>query len=246
MEIFETAIATFLFALIFLFGNRLEGVLGFSRRRVISAAAGVSIAYVFMRMLPELNEAGRAFVDATAHRTLPFPELRIYTSALLGFILFYGLEHLVKWSRVAGRKNTPGYGGGDPVFLLHIGGFAVYGWLVAYLIVRSISDRPLPILLYALAMGLHFLSVDHSLGREHGDLYSRPGKQILAGGVLAGWICGVLAEFPKPVVITLLGLVSGGVIMNSMIMELPTEKEGNFWAFGGGAGAYAVLLAAIG
>jgi len=34
--------------------------------------------------------------------------------------------------------------------------------------------------------------------------------------------------------------------MNSMIMELPTEKEGNFWAFGGGAGAYAVLLAAIG
>jgi len=29
MEILETAIATFLFALIFLFGNRLEGVLGF-------------------------------------------------------------------------------------------------------------------------------------------------------------------------------------------------------------------------
>jgi len=164
---------------------------------VISAAAGVSIAYVFMRMLPELNEAGRTFVDATAHRNLPFPELRIYTSALLGFILFYGLEHLVKWSRVTGRKNAPGYGGGDPVFLLHIGGFAMYAWLVAYLIVRSISDRPLPILLYALAMGLHFLSVDHSLGREHGDLYSRPGRQILAGGVLAAGSAEFWRNFPS-------------------------------------------------
>ncbi len=245
MEIFETFIASFLFALIFLSGNKLEGPLGFSRRRVLSAAAGVSIAYVFIRMLPELNEAGRAFVKTTAHRRLPFPELRVYTSALAGFILFYGLEHLAKWSQVTGRKDVPGYGGGDPVFLLHIGGFAMYGWLVTYLMVRSISEQPLPVFLYALAMGLHFLAVDHALGREHGNLYARPGRQILAAAVLAGWLCGVLAEFHKPVVLTLLGFVSGGVVMNSMIMELPTEKEGRFWAFCLGAGAYAMLLAVI-
>jgi hypothetical protein len=246
METHETFIATIFFASTFLFGNRLEGVLGFARRRVLSAAAGVSVAYVFIRMLPELNDAGRAFVDATPHRNLPFPELRVYTSALLGFILFYGLEHLIAWSQVTGRKNGPGYGGGDPVFLLHIGGFAMYGWLVTYLMLRSVGERPLPIFLYALAMGLHFLAVDHALGREHGNLYSRPGRQILAAAVLAGWICGVLAEFHKPVVITLLGLVSGGVVMNSMIMELPPEKEGRFWYFCAGAGVYTLLLAVIG
>ena len=100
-------------------------------------------------------------------------------------------------------------------------------------------------MLYVLAMGLHFLAVDHALGEEHGDLYARPGKQIIAAAVLAGWLCGVLAEFPKPVVITLLGLVSGGVVMNSMIMELPSEKEGRFGYFCAGAGAYAMLLLLI-
>ena len=245
MEIFETFIGSFLFALIFLFGNRLEGLLGFSRRRALSAAAGVSIAYVFVHMLPELSEAGRAFVEATAHRRLPTPELRVYISALSGFVLFYGLEHLVRWSRVAERRNSPGYGGSDPIFLLHIGGFALYGWLVSYLMVRSIGEKEAPILLYTLAMGLHFLALAHSLEREHGNLYVRPGRHILAAAVLAGWLCGVLAEFPKPVVITLLGLVSGGVVMNSMIMELPSENEGRFGAFCAGAGAYAILLLLI-
>jgi len=156
MEILETFIGSFLFALIFLFGNKLEGPLGFSRRRALSAAAGVSIAYVFVHMLPELSEAGRTFVEATAHRRLPTPELRVYVSALSGFVLFYGLEHLVKWSRVTGRKNSPDYGGSDPVFLLHIGGFALYGWLVSYLMVRSISETPIPILLYTLPWGSTF------------------------------------------------------------------------------------------
>ena len=188
MEILETVVGSFLFALIFLFGNKLEGPLGFSRRRVLSAAAGVSISYGFIRMLPELNEAGRTFEEATAHRRLLFPDLRVYGSALFGFVLYYGLEHLVKWSRVTGRRNSPDYGGSDPVFLLHIGGFALYGWLVSYLMVRSISETPIPILLYTLAMGLHFLALDNALGREHGNLYARPGRQILAAAVLAGWL----------------------------------------------------------
>ncbi len=111
---------------------------------------------------------------------------------------------------------------------------------------RSISEKPLHhIMLYTLAMGLHFLALGYSLEREHGNLYVRPGRQILAAAVSAGWLCGVLAEFPNPVVITLLGLVSGGVVMNSMIMELPSEKEGRFWAFFAGVGAYAMLLLLI-
>jgi hypothetical protein len=245
VEIVETFIASSFFALIFLFGSKLEGPLGFSHRRVVSAAAGVSVAYVFIRMLPELSEAGTVFMEETMLRQLPFPELRVYSSALLGFIFFYGLAHLVKWSQKSGRKDAPDYGGGDPVFLLHIGGFAAYGWLVTYLMLRGFTEKPLPILLYALAMGLHFLALGHSLEREHGRLYVRPGRQILAAAVMAGWLCGVFADFPKPVVITLLGLVSGGVVMNSMIMELPSEKEGRFWPLFAGAAGYALLLVLV-
>ncbi len=242
MEHIEALLASVLFAVIFFHGGKLKGPLGLSHRKILSASAGISVAYVFVHMLPELSEAGNAFIEATAGRRLPFPELRVYTSALSGFLAFYGLEHLVKWSREAGRKDVPGYGGRDPVFLVHIGGFAAYGWLVTYLMVRSISRNPLPVLIYALAMGLHFLALGHSLEREHGALYVRPGRQILSIAVLAGWMSGFLAEFPRPVTITLLGLVSGGVVMNSMIMELPSEKEGRFWALCAGAAAYTALL----
>ena len=55
-------------------------------------------------------------------------------------------------------------------------------------------------------------------------------------------MCGVLVELPKPIAITLLGLVSGGVVMNSVIAELPGEKDGRFVPFCLGAAAYAVLL----
>ncbi len=50
---------------------------------------------------------------------------------------------------------------------------------------------------------------------------------------------------PEELLATLLGLNCGGVIINSMIMELPTEKEGRFWPFCLGAIAYSLLLLLI-
>jgi hypothetical protein len=91
-------------------------------------------------------------------------------------------------------------------------------------------------------MGLHFLSIDHSLLREHAARYLWPGRYILAASVVVGWACGVLVELPKPIIYTLMGLISGGVIMNSMINELPREKEGKFWPFMLGAATYAAIV----
>ena len=51
-----------------------------------------------------------------------------------------------------------------------------------------------------------------------------------------------LTQVAKPVVITGLGLVSGGVVMNSMVIELPDGREGRFWPFALGAIGYAGLL----
>ena len=85
--------------------------------------------------------------------------------------------------------------------------------------------------------------MNHSLYREHGADYTRVGRFILAGAVLAGWASAVLiAAIPIPALVTGLGVVSGGVVMNSMIMELPSEREGRFWPFALGATAYTALL----
>ena len=147
----------------------------------------------------------------------------------------------------ARTPRTPGSGRdwSNPVFLLHVGGFAVYAWLVTYLMVRGISDAPLPIALYAIAMGLHFIGVDHSLLREHGATYMRVGRFVLAAAALAGWSVAMMTEISRAAITTGLGLVSGGVVMNSMVMELPTEKDGRFWPFVTGAAGYTALLLLI-
>ena len=239
----DTLVAALLFAMIFIFGWRLHRAR--TPRAVLSLGAGATASYVFVRMLPELGEAQTAFVAASAGRALPAPELRVYTAALLGFVVFYGLEHLVAWSRERPESGHGSDGWSDPVFLLHVGGFALYAWLVTYLMVRGISDKPLPIALYAIAMGLHFIGVDHSLLREHGAPYMRVGRFVLAAAALAGWSVAMITEISPAAITTGLGLISGGVVMNSMVMELPTEKDGRLWPFVTGAAVYTALLLLI-
>lgn len=239
----DTLLAALLFAMIFIFGWRLHRAR--TPRAVLSLGAGATASYVFVRMLPELNEAQAAFVAESAGRTLPAPALRVYAAALLGFIAFYGLENLVAWARERPEREGSGRDWSSPVFLLHVGGFALYAWLVTYLMVRGISDSPLPIVLYAIAMGLHFIGVDHSLLREHGAAYMRVGRFVLAAAALAGWSVATMTEISRAAIMTSLGLISGGVVMNSMVMELPTEKDGRFWPFVLGAAGYTALLLLI-
>jgi hypothetical protein len=146
-----TFIAALLFAAIFIFGWRLHRAR--TPPAMLSLGAGATASYVFVRLLPELDEATTTFIAASAGRALPAPELRVYTSALLGFIVFYGLENLVVGARERPGAEDSRREWSNPVFLLHVGGFAVYTWLVTYLMVHGISATPLPVAPYAIAMG---------------------------------------------------------------------------------------------
>ena len=235
----ESLVGPLVLAAIFLGGGLVHAA---SPRVALSVGAGVSTAYVFVYMLPELSEASAAFVAATANRALPVPRLRVYGAALVGFLVFYGLENMVACSGERKTRDEAGRESPRPVVFVHIGGFAAYAWLVSYLMVRGVTNEPVPIALYTFAMGLHFLGINHSLRHEHGAAYDHIGRFVLGGAVLLGWLVATLTEVATPVVITGLGLVSGGVVMNSMVMELPGDQDGRFWPFALGAIGYAGLL----
>jgi hypothetical protein len=205
-----------------------------------SAAAGVSVAYVFVHLLPALSVGEQQFVAATSERRLPFPQLRLYIAALIGFVVFYGMDTMVEWlRRPRNGARRPKY---DARFLIHFGVFSVYVWLVSYLLLRGLARTVESTVIFAVAMTLHFYVLGLSLLREHGRGYMWPGRQVLASAALLGWLCGVLIELPRPVILTLAGIIAGGVIMNSMVFELPTEKEGRFWPFAFGAAVYTGIL----
>jgi hypothetical protein len=248
MENIVTLAASVLFMAIFLFGGKLHkpAWIRHHHRKALSFGAGISVAYVFIHLLPELAAAREVFTEITEHLSLPFPEYRVYLSAMMGFIIFYGIDHMVAWSRKTRVKSAPTERNGDTIFWLHIGGFAVYVWLVSYLMVCSIEEETVPIALYAVAMGFHFLLLEHSLRHEHASTFDRAGRYVLAIAPLAGWIMGTLMDLPKSMVITLLGFISGAIIMNTLIMELPREKEGKFWPFLVGGILYAAILLPLG
>ena len=187
-----------------------------------------------------MSEAQDVFTRVTVGRGLPFPEHRVYWAALIGFLFFYGLENMV--SQSGARGGTQGEPASQLTYRLQLGGFAAYGCMVGYLMVHQ---RSLPTLLYLIAMALHFLAVNRSLEGEYGSTYDHSGRWLLAAAILVGGFAGIFTSMSEELLATLVGLNSGGVIINSMIMELPTEKEGRFWPFCLGAIGYSLLLLLI-
>jgi len=211
-------------------------------RAWISVAAGVSVAYVFVDVLPELAVRHEAFIKASGEGLL-FAEQRIYLGVLVGFVVFYGLEHMVLASRTRGRRHA-GDGAGDAVYWLEVAGFAAYSWLIGYLLVERAVVGGLALGLYTAAMAFHFYVVGHSLREEHGRAYDRGGRWVLAASVLTGWVVGAMTRMPEALLARLFALVVGGVVITSMKAELPREGEGRFWPFCLGAAGYALLLLA--
>jgi hypothetical protein len=244
-ETLETAVAALLFAGIFLVGGRIHPLrpLFRDRRSAISFAAGMSAAYVFVHVMPELHGARQAFAESVSV-ALRYEGMGIYFLALVGFLVFYGLDHLRKHLR--GKASEEETGEAGAAFKIHVGGFATYVGLVAYLLVHNLEGTPVSLALFVVAMTCHFLGVDHSLRDEHGAAYERIGRFLLAGAAVVGWGMGMAIALPPYVLALLVSFVSGAVIMNSAIMELPSDKEGRFVPFMIGGLLYGLVLLPLG
>lgn len=209
-------------------------------RRRISAAAGVSVAYVFVDILPELATQNQA-LRASAQGAMLFAEQRVYLLTLLSFVVMYGIDHIVL-SRRAGRQGSVERGECDAAYWLHIAGYAAYSALIGYLLVERVVRGYAALGVYVLAMAVHFLVVNHSLSEEHGKIYSRHGHWLLAASVLAGWAVGATLTISDATFARLFALLAGGVVITSLRSELPDDRNGRFWPFCFGSVTFAIVL----
>ena len=231
------------FAAIHLFAARLRFIRTAPRSRYLSLAGGVSVAYVFVHLLPEAEHfAGR--MEGTGLERLGPP---VYLLALAGVIVFYGMERWVV-TRGGGRSEMgrgEDHTGEEPsagVFWVHVGSFAVYNALICYLLVREAQYDAAELAIYAVAMGLHFLVNDFGLRDHHGRLYDRWGRWLLATAAVLGWAVGWLAPLHPAVTGGLFGFLCGATVLNVLKEELPAERESRFGAFALGAAGFAGLL----
>lgn len=209
------------------------------RSRWLSAGGGASVAYVFVHILPELHELGEHLDDVPV---LAFTERHVYLVGLIGFGAFYGLERLVQRSS---HRGGDGDGAPPGIFWIHVGSFGVYNVLIGYLLVHRDTPGTVSLLLFAGAMGLHFVVNDYGLHEHHRVRYDRRGRWLLAGGVLIGVAVGALTEIDEAKIAVLFGFLAGGIVLNVIKEELPEERESRFPAFALGATAYTALLLSI-
>ena len=232
-------------AAVHLFSGRMRFLDASPRSRWLSAAGGVSVAYVFVHLLPDLAEEQETVLGAVGE-SFTFLEYHVYLVALVGLVAFYGLERAAKASRGRGRRAGGEDATGAGVFWLHTTSFALYNALIGYLMLHREEPGAGSLILFAFAMGVHFVVNDFGLREDHKVAYDRIGRWVLATAVLAGWAVGLLSEISEAALAVLFAFLAGGVIMNVLKEELPEERESRFWAFVLGAGLYAgVLLVAF-
>jgi hypothetical protein len=228
------------FVAVHLWGARLVRLAHAPRNVWLSLAGGVSVAYVFLHVLPELS-AGQRAVARSVTLLEDFLDHHVYLLALLGLCVFYGLERLATASRQQRAKDQPS----EAVFWIHVSSFAVYNVLIGYLLVHRPQPRIGDLALFFVALALHLLVIDWAMHEHHKEPYLHRGRYILAAGVVLGWLVGAITDLPTAAIAALFAFVAGGIVLNVLKEELPAERDARFWPFALGAAAYALSLLAL-
>lgn len=231
-------------ALVHLYARYLRFLDVIPRSRLLSIAGGMSVAYVFLRILPEIGNA-QVRVGQEAGDLVQTDRYSIYLVAMLGLVIFYGLERLADRSRseqFAERgENCPS----PAVFWISIASYAIVNFLVGYLLYQREQQGAQRFALFFGAMAVWFIVNDYGIRAEHHDKYRMGGRWVLICAVFGGWIAAVVAPLPDLVISLALAFVGGGVVMNVLKEELPRERASSFWSFAAGAAGYGALLLSV-
>ncbi len=228
-------VAAVVLAVVHLEARRLQLLDAVPRRRWLSFGAGVSVAYVFLHLLPDVAAFELAAIEA-GH---PSPGWLV---VLAGLVAFYGLERAARSARPGPRRASTT---ADAVGWLHVASYAAYNAVIGYVLVEQAELGADALALFAIAIGLHFVVNDHGLRAEHGRLYHVVGRWILAGAVVAGWGLAATTTVTEEVLGLLVAFLGGGVVLNVLKEELPEERESRFGAFVLGVVGYGALLLAL-
>lgn len=213
-------------SLIHVLASRMRFLHGIPRSIWLSIAGGASVAYIFLHLIPELIEARESF-QMFDH------ELSVFFIALAGLCFIYGMEKLAKRRRSAGT---------DRIFWVHIISYSMYNFIIGHLMINKAEEGLIPVLLFFIAMALHFIVDDYGLLYHHKEKYLHTGRWLISGAILSGGIAAMFFDVSEQVIYGGMAFISGGIIMNVLKEELPENRKSRYWAFLLGAGLYSTLL----
>lgn len=192
--------------------------------RQVAFGKGLSVAYVFLHLIPSLD-AGHEVVGR-----------RIYFVALLGFVIFYGLDTFFQPPKHTHPTKYHAY--------LWI--FFVYDGLLVFTLGLELPSTPILTLAFALSLALDVLNTDLELQEGYGARFVKSGRWILLVGVAGGYALS-LVRHPHPLVVDILTAALAGVMMfHTSNGVFPVSKNNKFAAFLAGVLVFWLLHVALG
>ncbi len=191
-----------------------------------SFSGGLAIAYIFLELFPELEDAEQVLGKS------------IHIITLIGFIIFYGIQSLILQNSIKKKAIE------HRVFYTEISFLFVYNALIIYTIPDRLEAFNSGLILYFLAMGLHLLINNYALRKKHDNRFYQIACYILAFSLFIGFLLNIFVDPLLNEVISdmLTAMLAGFVLFNVFVEELPHPKSSTFLWFLGGIGFYIILL----
>ena len=183
-----------------------------------SIGAGVAISYVFLDILPHLSSTQYTIRDVFGTGILNFLEHHSYVLALAGFLAYFGAAFDIKKgaaSSTTSRAQSP-----MSVKVL-IGALCVYYFLIGYLVGEQPDHRVEPVIIFAIAMAVHAVGVDHTIREIDPDRYDRFFRYLLGGATVAGWLLGTATNVADILFALVFSYVAGAIMIVAFVFELP-------------------------
>lgn len=237
--IFVSLASVFALVLVHLFVTRLHFL---EQDRWRSVGAGVALSYVFLDVLPHLASKQSALQDTVGAALLPFLTHHAYLLTLTGFVLYFCLAGVAKSLRVEKSKMSEQSKPHVVVYVFMLA-LTTYCFLIGYLIGEQPDHRYEPVIIFALAMTIHFAGVDHTIHDYYPRFYEQSIRYVFAAATLVGWLLGMVTTVPDSVFALVFSFVVGVILVIALMYELPVVLAGRkYWLFVGGVTGFSALL----
>ncbi len=174
------------------------------KMRFISFAAGVSVSYLFLILLPEI------YIGASSLNPLLFFPL------LFGFAVFHLVEKYIR-QRNGTRSYTRLHG------QVHLVTSFFYSLVVGFVLINLVERDVLQGILLFVPLTFH-IAID-SLPKKMTKHYLQ--KAFFSSAPFIGALLGTIVETTEFMNISLLGIVGGALLYMVVRESLPREREGH-------------------
>ena len=211
----------------------------------LPGSVGVAIAYVFMDIFPHLAKA-QAKLTVSDSTIYGFLVHNVYLLALAGFAIYLAVILMVRSFRKDGTASGVTFKSAPVTVQIETVSVVAYNFLIGYLLAEQVTHQPEAVILFAIAMAIHFVGFDSLIHAHFPALYEQSARFTYGAGVYAGWVTGLVVEITDATLALFYSFLAGGIIVVATVYELPgIRSRKQYESFVIGAAVFSGLILAV-